>query len=676
MNCQRSILPSALALTLLAFAPDGWGQSTAKLTVLHNFAASATASQNEGGMYPLGLVQAGSGFGPTLYGVTIYGGANGNGTIYRLEPGGAFTSLHDFSANPGPNFTNAEGADPADALLQGSGDSGPFLYGTAEGGGPEDVGTVFQFYIENSQVVGVQGFDETTTGGYDPHGTLAQTANGDIYGVTEDGSGSNGEGNGTIFVLPADGGGYRTLHVFSKTTDNEPYINGDGAVPETGLILGHDGNLYGTTTAGGTSGYGTIFKITPAGTFTTLVNLVETAQSGNALGGAYTKITQGTDGDFYGTMAGGANGNGAFFKMTPAGGFTILYDFDAYNSSGLNNDGVSPRGVVEASDGNFYGVTEDKGPNGNGTFFKVTPTGEFTKLHDFAGASTIDDEGYDTAYVPIQAVDGFFYGTRLAGGANGTGTVYRVAVSPTITSADTALGMVGKAFSYQIAATFTPTSYGVQGLPAGFSVNAKTGVISATPNAAGKFTLTLHAYNAGGNGSATLVLTVESQPKITSAASATGTVNEAFAYQITASGEPTSFGVQGLPAGFAVNPQTGVISGTPKAAGKVSLTLNAYNAAGKGSAALTLTVQAAPPVITSAATATATVGQAFSYQVAATNQPTSFGVQGLPAGFTVDTKTGLLTGTPKAAGKVALTLNAYNAAGKGSAALTLTITAN
>ena len=165
-----------------------------------------------------------------------------------------------------------------------------------------------------------------------------------------------------------------------------------------------------------------------------------------------------------------------------------------------------------------------------------------------------------------------------------------------------------------------------------------------------------------------------STPVITSATTASCTVGTAFSYQITATASPTTYGVQGLPGGLTVNSSTGLLSGTPRAAGTFTLTLNAYNSVGKGSATLTLTVAQAVPVITSASTASGKVGTAFSYQIVATNSPTTYGVQGLPGGLTVDSASGLLSGTPKLAGTYSLTLNAYNGTGKGSAPLTLTVT--
>jgi len=167
-----------------------------------------------------------------------------------------------------------------------------------------------------------------------------------------------------------------------------------------------------------------------------------------------------------------------------------------------------------------------------------------------------------------------------------------------ITSATTANGNVGTAFSYQITASNSPTSFGATGLPAGLSVNSTTGVISGTPTATGTSTVTLSATNAGGTGNATLTLTiaVPAPPVITSATSANGTVGSAFSYQITATNSPTSYGTTRLPPGLSLNAATGLISGTPTTAGISTVTLSATNAGGTGNATLTFTIVSAPVV--------------------------------------------------------------------------------
>src|SRR5438045_1395204 len=160
------------------------------------------------------------------------------------------------------------------------------------------------------------------------------------------------------------------------------------------------------------------------------------------------------------------------------------------------------------------------------------------------------------------------------------------------------------------------------------------------------------------------------KPVITSPLTATGQVGVAFSYQITATNNPTSFNATGLPSGLTVNTSTGLISGTPTTAGTYSVAISATNPGGTGSATLTLTIKPAPPVITSATTASGTVGVAFSYQITATNNPISFNATGLPAGLTVNTSTGLISGTPTTAGTYSVTISATNAGGTGSATLT------
>ena len=258
-----------------------------------------------------------------------------------------------------------------------------------------------------------------------------------------------------------------------------------------------------------------------------------------------------------------------------------------------------------------------------------------------------------------------------------SGTGMAPAQAPVITSATTASGTAGTAFSYQIAATNTPTSYGATGLPAGLSVNSGNGLISGTPPTAATSTVTLSASNSGGTANATLTLTIKpAVPVITSATTASGTAGSAFSYQIAASNTPSSYGATGLPAGLSVNGTSGLISGTPTAAATSTVTLSANNSGGTGSASLTLTIAAAPipaPVITSATTASGTAGSAFSYQIAASNTPSSYGATGLPAGLSVNGTSGLISGTPTAAATSTVTLSANNSGGTGSASLTLTI---
>ncbi len=252
-------------------------------------------------------------------------------------------------------------------------------------------------------------------------------------------------------------------------------------------------------------------------------------------------------------------------------------------------------------------------------------------------------------------------------------TIYP-AVAPTITSALTAGGTAGAAFSYTITASGSkPITFGAAPLPTGLSVNASTGLISGTPTGAGTTNVTLSAANAAGAAAAkTLVITISSAPvapTITNTnLSTTGTAGVPLSYTIAAIGTaPITFGAAPLPAGLSVNTTTGVISGTPTATGTTNVTLSATNSIGAApTKTLALSISAAPvaPVINSPTTVTATTGQSFNYTITASGtQPITFGASPLPAGLSVNSSTGAISGTPTTSGITNVTLSATNAAG-------------
>ncbi len=219
-----------------------------------------------------------------------------------------------------------------------------------------------------------------------------------------------------------------TLHSFDGA---------DGAIP-VALIQATDGNFYGVTASGGASvacakGCGTIFRITPGGTLTTLYSFCSQANCADGNGSA--GLIQGADGNFYGTTGtGGAGKGGTIFRISPTGTLTTLYSFCSQANCA---DGSGPSGLVQGADGNFYGTTEDGGSGNSGTVFKITPAGTLVTLHSFCSQAGCTD-GSTPRGALIQSADGNFYGTTNTGGAvlcgGGCGTVFRIAPSGTLTT--------------------------------------------------------------------------------------------------------------------------------------------------------------------------------------------------------------------------------------------------
>jgi uncharacterized protein (TIGR03437 family) len=263
-----------------------------------------------------------------------------------------------------------------------------------------------------------------TNGGAPGYGPLVLGTDGKLYGTTSVG-GVNDEG--TIFKMTL-GGTLTTLYSFCSQARCS-----DGSEPFAGLIQASDGNFYGTTAAGGIGHQGTVFKITPAGTLTTLYSFC--SQTDCADGYApYAGLIQASDGNFYGTTwQGGASDEGTVFKITQGGVLTTLYSFCSQPDCA---DGSNPAaGLIQASDGNLYGTTWHGGGNVWGTIFKITQGGALTTLYSFCSqAGCADGSGPWTGGL-IQASDGNFYGTTLGGGANlSDGTVFKITPAGTLTT--------------------------------------------------------------------------------------------------------------------------------------------------------------------------------------------------------------------------------------------------
>ncbi len=254
------------------------------------------------------------------------------------------------------------------------------------------------------------------TNGATPSASLVQGTDGNFYGTTQEGGAKS---SGTVFKITPSGT-LTTLYSFCSQASCH-----DGSSPAGALLQASDGNLYGTTAGGGIEGSGTVFKVTLNGALTTLYSFYN--EPGTSFGGSPAAgLIQASDGNFYGTTAqGGVNSFGSVFKITPSGTLTTLYSFC---SEDLCADGSAPLGeVLQASDGNFYGTTSNQGGAGLGTVFKLTPGGVLTTLHNFCDGP---DCGYYPAAGLIQTSDGNFYGTT----AGGSGTVFEISMGGTLTT--------------------------------------------------------------------------------------------------------------------------------------------------------------------------------------------------------------------------------------------------
>src|SRR6266571_2603159 len=342
------------------------------------------------GANPNGLVQATNG---TLYGTANSGGANSVGTVFRITTNGALSILHAFS---GGN----DGGTPKAGLIQAADGN---LYGTTYSGGASGGGTVFRTTLGGGLTT-LHAFTYGSDGG-NPFAGLAQATDGNFYGTAS--SGGDNSGDGTVFkMLP--NGTLTPLHSFSGA---------DGSHPLGGLVQGNDGNLYGITRNGGARPYdGTVFKITTTGTLTNLFEFNATNSFGFI---PRAGLVKGSDDNLYGTTSfGGAHGRGTVFRITSASLLTTLHSFNG------EGDGEAPRAaLVEGKDGYFYGAALYGGPYGFGTVFRMTPSGALTTLLYFDGFN-----GANPSPALVQATDGSFYGTTLNGGANGFGTVFRLSV--------------------------------------------------------------------------------------------------------------------------------------------------------------------------------------------------------------------------------------------------------
>jgi uncharacterized repeat protein (TIGR03803 family) len=414
----------------------------------------------------------------------------------------SFNTIYDFGDHTGdPLSPTAVGV-----IAQGRDGN---LWSTTLSGGTNNMGTAFKL-TPGGKLTVVYNFTSTTG---QPASGLTLGTNGNFYGATFNGGTGTAcvGGCGTVFELTPSG---KLTVLWNFTGGN------DGQFPYSGPIEGTDGNFYGTTYQGGTNAVGTIYQLTPSGKLTTIYQF-------DAIRGAFPigPLVQASDGNLYGTTAGFGFNYGTIFKIVPSGSFplTLLFSFDvfdgAYPYAGLvqgsdakllgtttgaslfgdvfditakgftelhalngSTDGaIANAGLVQATDGNFYGAAQ-QGGNGFGTFFRITPEGTFTVCEDFNAT-----DGAEPLVTPIQHTNGILYGdTSLGGDINNTGVFYSLnlglkpfaSLLPTSGNVGTTVGILGQGFTGTTAVSFNGTA------AAKFTVVSNTYMTAVVPTAA------------------------------------------------------------------------------------------------------------------------------------------------------------------------------------------------
>jgi uncharacterized repeat protein (TIGR03803 family) len=397
---KSKAIAAAHKLTLAAalMLPAGAFQVALAQTfrVVHNFGGVSD------GANPLnGLTIDGSG---NLYGTTNSGGASDIGAVFKID-NGVETVLHSFKGG-------ADGQNPQGILIV---DKAGNLYGTTTAGGAHGAGTVFKVTGTGHEAV-LYSFTGAPDGA-SPEAGLVRDAAGNLYGATTAGG---AYGNGTVFELspPKQKGVAWTEQVLYSFG-----AGADGTVPVAGVTFDAAGNLYGTASAGGAYGFGTIFQLTPSGSgwTETILHDFQNAEDG---GVPYAGLIRDKAGNFYGGATdGGLGGGGTIFELTPANGgwtFTVLYSIPGWGIAGAFRD------LKMDAAGNLYGTSHCDGAYSAGTVYKLTPASgswTYTSLYVFTGGS---DGLY--AFSNLVIDHGSVYGTTNLGGANSLGVVFEIAL--------------------------------------------------------------------------------------------------------------------------------------------------------------------------------------------------------------------------------------------------------
>jgi uncharacterized repeat protein (TIGR03803 family) len=447
---MRKLRLLALPIVVLTIATAARPQS---YSVLHNFDNTVG-----GPSYPGIVAQGRDG---NLYSTTPGGGADDYGTVFQITPDGTLTVLHSFSSGThgacGSFYCTVSG------LTLGTDGS---FYGTTTAGGSLGYGIVFKITPNGSFTV-LHNFAGGSDGAT-PVAPPIEGTDGNFYGST---SAENVNGYpGTLYRITRSGR-LTTLYQFSR-------YDTAGSLPFGPLVQGIDGNFYGTTNLGGTHGGGTIFKVNPKGKLTVLHNIW--CYQGC---GVFGPLVQGSDTDLYGAFNSIGNGTlhpGSIFRISPTGKFTVLHYLN-----GAADGGQPLAGLVEATDGNFYGTTTQGGSAGYGTIYQITPQGSFSVLYDFDVAS-----GNYAEVTLLQRTNGILYGDTQSGGIGtgcpiGCGVFYSLNISSgPFVSLVSASAKVGKTVEILGQGLTGTSAVAFNGTSASFQVVSDTYLTATVPSGA------------------------------------------------------------------------------------------------------------------------------------------------------------------------------------------------
>lgn len=560
---QSTLAATARVVLVVALIASAQAQT---FNVLHSFTGG-----RDGSSPAAGLTRAMPG---TFYGTTVYGGAggqNGYGLVFKLAnkgSGWALTPLYTFS---GGN----DGANPGARVVIGPDGSlyGTTSYGGGSGCGGKGCGTIFNLRpppVSSTNVLAP--WTETVlyrfAGGNDgslPSGDLVFDQSGNIYGTTVSGG---SPGRGTVYELTPSDGSWSETVLWSFSGGN------DGGKPMGGVIFDTAGNLYGTTEAGGSSGYGSVFRLAPSGSGWTekvIYSFRNGTDGANPVGG----VIFDSSGSLYCTTTGGGGGGaGTVLQLTSSRGSWTLKVL--YALTGQAGGGPQAPLTIDAA-GNLYGVTLQDGASGYGSVFRLTRSNggwAYTDLHDFSfgsdGAKPLGTVALDES--------GNLYGTALDGGAYGFGVVYEI-LPLLITTSSLPQGTVDVPYSATLGVTggLPPYDWSIVSgsLPNGLALEADSGLISGTPTTSGSFNFTAQVSDSQSppaTVTASLSITIQYAPlSITTTSLPSGRVDVSYSATLAAAGglPPYSWALtQGsLPNGLTLNTSTGIVSGVPTTPG-------------------------------------------------------------------------------------------------------------